>query len=1033
MDIHFNAFISYRHHPDDIQVAKEVHQSLERYHLPRNLKKKLNITGPLRLFRDKEELPITSNLNDDIADALRNSDFLIVICSVHTKESVWVQREIELFLQSHDRSQVLTVLASGEPYDVIPEILLYNDRVDPTTGEIHRELVEPLSCDWRIGKRKAKQEELPRLAAPLLGCAYDELRQRQKQYRTRRLVAAFSVVMAASLGFSGYVLRNSMIIRQKNVEILAQNDRIQAQNVEIQANLDESLRNQSRHLATAAQELLTEGDRLTAITLAAAALPGEDNQRPYVPEAELVLGKALGVYQMSTEWVAVGAVRPGSNTVIEKFWVSEADETLYVYDATDTLTTWDTKTLEKRATLDLGGKILSDLIVLPNGNAVAILGNSNPAIRCFQPDGKLLWQLEETHSVALLGEDTLMVIYYVEGTYDKEMRFLDVNTGLPNGEVLDLEACSGGMSSMYLDQLTWSKEEPVLVRYTNGFETMYQLHDLAENSCVRLPIPEEYIKKVKITDGKVFVLGWYDEDLFMGRFDDSRMNKPVNNRIYCFDTVSGELLWESVITAHAFTDYYTLEKVPGKDWILCQSGATIQMMDIHTGETIGQCKAGNSILSMTFGEEFAVCLLEDGYRCNYTYEKNHCYETRDMENDLVQAVYADGIYTLQYNGTKVTVYRKQCARPDFELSVEGYAYPANFLEHGDLIAVGNAEQIYMLDAKTNTVLWQQPAPGWDLLRFSQDGKTLWCGEYCDTLIAIDTASGKQTILDMKAEADALGARFNNDFFVEEDTLIHTMMNYDTSDKREYLRVKDLETNQQVQIPLNISTEDNRVLFYTTVKKLGQYVWVWTNNGILFEVDLATETYRILGEGIIPRPAVAVSDDGRLAMTLADGIYWITPGGSCRKIVSVDEAKVGRLCFYGDELLVLCDDGYLRRYTLHGTLLSQTAIGINSLFAGQLTSPYEAPEEVNWQFTKDGQLILNAFTVGSVIDCESWELVALMSGFMRFDEAADVFLCYSGENMAGYPRYNTRELLAYAQETLQNFTLTPEQKAAYGIN
>lgn len=1018
MDIHFNAFISYRHHPDDIKVAAQVHRALERYRIPKSLKKKLGITGPMRLFRDKEELPITSNLNDDIRDALRNSDFLIVICSVHTKESVWVQREIELFLTTHDRGRVLTVLASGEPYDVIPEILLYEERVDPVTGQPIRELMEPLSCDWRIGKRKAIQEELPRLAAPLLGCAYDELRQRQKQYRTRRIVAALSVVLAASLGFSGYVLRNSMIIQQKNVEI--------------QANLDESLRNQSRHLATAARELLTEGDRLTAITLAAAALPSEDNVRPYVPQAELVLSEALGVYQMSTEWVSVGAARPGSNTIVEMFWVSEAASTLYIYDSTDTLTTWDTKTLEKRATLDLGDQYLENLIVLPNGNAVAILGLTNPAIRCFQPDGKLLWQLEKTCSVALLGEDTLMVIDYVEGTYDKEMRFLDVNTGLPNREPLDLEAYANGMSSMYLDQLTWSEEESVLVRYTNGTETMYQLHDLQDNRCVSVPIPDEYIKKIKITDGKLFVLGWYDEELFMGRFDDSRMNKPVNNAIYCFDQTSGELLWQSAITAHAFTGYYTLEKVPGKDWILCQSGATIQMMDIHTGETVGQCMAGSSILSMTFGETYALCLLEDGYRCNYTYEKNHCYETRDMENDLVQAVYADGIYTLQYNGTKVTIYRKQSAQPAFVLDVEGYTYPASSLTWGDFVAVRNAEQIYMLNAKTNEVLWQCPGMGWDLLRFSQDGKTLWCGEYNDKLIAIDAASGKQTVIDLDAEAAAMGVTFDDELFVEEDTLIHSMYVYKDSRKTDYLRVKDLHTDHEIQIPLDIATEDESVLYYIPVKKCGQYAWVWSNTGVLFEVDMASETYRVLMEGIPVRPGVAVSDDGKIAMTLADSVYWMTPGGELQKIVSIDDAKAGRLCFYGEELLVLCDDGYLRRFTLGGELLSKTAVGINSLFAGQLVSPYEAPEAVSWQFTQDGQLILNAFAVGSVIDCEHWELIAVMSNFMRFNETENVFLCYTGEVIAGYPRYSTQALLDYAKETLQGFTLSAEQKAAYGI-
>ncbi len=126
MDIHYNAFISYRHHPADIKVAEQIHRGLEHYRVPKALKKARDTK--LRLFRDKEELPITSNLSDDITRALENSDFLIVICSTHTKESLWVQREIETFLQTHDHSRVLTVLVDGEPYDTIPQILCSTEK-----------------------------------------------------------------------------------------------------------------------------------------------------------------------------------------------------------------------------------------------------------------------------------------------------------------------------------------------------------------------------------------------------------------------------------------------------------------------------------------------------------------------------------------------------------------------------------------------------------------------------------------------------------------------------------------------------------------------------------------------------------------------------------------------------------------------------------------------------------------------------------------------------------------------------------------
>ena len=121
---HYNAFISYRHAPLDIKVAEHIHSKLEHFHIPSKIRKKTGMKRIQRIFRDKDELPITSDLSDTISDALIHSDFLIVICSKSTCESAWVKREIEYFLQTHSRDHILAVLAEGEPYEVLPEELL---------------------------------------------------------------------------------------------------------------------------------------------------------------------------------------------------------------------------------------------------------------------------------------------------------------------------------------------------------------------------------------------------------------------------------------------------------------------------------------------------------------------------------------------------------------------------------------------------------------------------------------------------------------------------------------------------------------------------------------------------------------------------------------------------------------------------------------------------------------------------------------------------------------------------------------------
>ena len=94
----YDAFISYRHNDLDSFVAEHLHKELEAFRLPKYLAKQRKAgekTRITRVFRDREELPIASNLSMPIQEALENSEFLIVICTPRLRESVWCQREIE--------------------------------------------------------------------------------------------------------------------------------------------------------------------------------------------------------------------------------------------------------------------------------------------------------------------------------------------------------------------------------------------------------------------------------------------------------------------------------------------------------------------------------------------------------------------------------------------------------------------------------------------------------------------------------------------------------------------------------------------------------------------------------------------------------------------------------------------------------------------------------------------------------------------------------------------------------------------------
>ena len=71
----YDAFISYRHTELDKYIAEKIHKYLEEFKLPNNVKnrEKLKKTRIERVFRDKEELTITNNLEDPIIQALKES------------------------------------------------------------------------------------------------------------------------------------------------------------------------------------------------------------------------------------------------------------------------------------------------------------------------------------------------------------------------------------------------------------------------------------------------------------------------------------------------------------------------------------------------------------------------------------------------------------------------------------------------------------------------------------------------------------------------------------------------------------------------------------------------------------------------------------------------------------------------------------------------------------------------------------------------------------------------------------------------
>ena len=354
----YDAFISYRHSETDQFVAENLHRKLEAFRLPKSIvkqrgadcKKKIE-----RVFRDRDELPLATNLADPITEALQNSEFLIVICSPRLLQSQWCKKEIETFISMHGRERILAVLVEGEPEESFPPELLYREREitgDDGVTRIIKEPVEPLAADVRgRSKReilKKMDEELLRLAAAMFQCGYDDLRQRHREQKMKKLLTASLAASAVFLTFGAISTTMAIRIQAQKEEIRTQAEEITSQKEKIEEQYQAALYTQSLTMAEKSMDLLKEGDRLEAIRIAYEALGTTEDgtPMPVTAEAQYALAESSYLYQDGENYEPMFMLKHNAN--ITHMQVSPNAERLLTIDQYGNLCVWD---IEKRKQL----------------------------------------------------------------------------------------------------------------------------------------------------------------------------------------------------------------------------------------------------------------------------------------------------------------------------------------------------------------------------------------------------------------------------------------------------------------------------------------------------------------------------------------------------------------------------------------------------------------------------------------------------------------------------------------------------------
>ena len=1061
MERHYNAFISYKHSPIDNKVAAEVQTQLERFRIPKAIREKTGIQKIDRIFRDKEELNITSDLNETIETALENSDFLIVICSTHTKESIWVEREIEFFLKTHNRDHIMTVVCEGEPIDVVPEILFYKE-MELMTEDGNVELVkvpmEPLSCDYRMDFRKARKEELPRLAAAILGCGYDDLRQRQRRYRQRRnaiLATAAGVALASLAGYYAYTA------------------------AQIQENLEQALINQSEYLASESQNKMAEGDRMTAMLLAKAALPSEEEDRPVTASAQLALSNALYAYIPqggNMSGASVGVKKSFDHGgVIDMYTMTEDAEYLAVAHSGDSLTIWDFAAGE----VIYEERFNSSFQNMAFTNENTLIFVTDIEILCIDPaTGEHLWSTYHVYdasyngsifrssfvslSLAISPTEPLMAfendntLYFID-TITGELLYTyeEDETGYPEDEQYYLNFSHLTFSpdgkqlagSFTHSSGAYNEKQPFL--YDIGEETMYFVSDYLPRFEAITFTPE----------GNLIVAGSYIADEFSYTMNDYDYFWINEMELCCYAPKEDTLLWN---TSFSFSDYYEETHMVLSEFILeddtvvpalfCGASNTVVAVDLSTGETLSTLNFEDTVLYLEGTSNSAICLLQGG-RIAIGYWNSFIGSTDYSIPNVESATLAPKVLVLPEDSSSLLWYSGDVFDDEWTAFEGENKVNFGYFDSGAdgcCILEGYDDIFYHVDPKTCTVTWTLPMKTDDawyefidydksanqyifyeryngmILRYSAEGELL-----SETYLAVEAYRAPDT-----EAAETLEELFAGYYADDTPALCGNRIYYPirSVETGEFSLV--VEGNDTVTtIPID---NEQSYIQETYPSPQGNYILIRDGNEQYFLADIAAGTAEPtwwsldLQETRIAwsedETMLAASDMNRVRIFRDDTELEIYTNG----VTVID------LEFLGDMLLVVYADGNLIRYNaLDGSYIGQSDISANQGF-----DDYTG---VNWIFTNEDIYVVSIDDTFNLIDPETWSVYNTIGNVIAYDLENELIVVprtlqddeITDENeryeLGYFHLYSAEELVKKAEKALNGKTLTDEQASQYGIS
>ncbi len=1076
MSTHYNAFISYKHEVKDSRIADMIQRELEHYKIPPKIQKATGLKKIERIFRDKNELPITSNLSDTISEALNHSDYLIVICSTKTKESIWVSREIEFFLRTHSKRQVLTVLVDGEPEDVIPPILLSDERtVYNSYGqpEIIRTALEPLSCDYRMPIRRARRQELPRLASTLIGCSYDDLINRQRQYTIRHMTLLFAAAMALSLSF-GIYMYNSRKSIQKNY--LA------------------ALKNQSRYLANESEKLLEDEKRITAIQLALESLPkNKEDLRPIIPEAVGALIKSSYAYVSKTSSTFDTECSYSMLNNISTFDVSDNGTYLAAYDYNSNLSIWNLETNELLySRKNNNGLFGNNIKFLPNNNLLSINGN---VLKCLDISNlSEIWEydfnsssiyfdkisISENGIYVLTDSDEVFYLSMTDGAvidryklptatlpadYNPPQNLSDLDILL--SDTMDLiasmtDAVSDAKNNvyMYISDISVSPDNTKIIYSSSSGLNDYIIgcFDIKTKKVVYSDPNRGIIKNIQWLDNNQLVISVLEPsdnlNSSIGNFKILISNKT---NIYCFDSSDMSEKWHNDIITNEPSINDGFLSFEDSHKLAFYTGDAFKMMNSNNGQDIYSGEVNEAIIFAYKNNKNTepIFITRSGSLAfpNYSDKLDSISVIQSFSSNLDLAEVSNGkIYVHQMNSSEILSYSpniyddnwKEIKNEDSKLSTTPYNYYIS----------GNA-LIYYKAENNSLIIINLSSEDYRSIQIPMDTSTYYSshilGVYDNkiyisyfsenyTLLEIDIISGKttdRTISKTNPECESLLGNNGTEFTYigKNSKYTDTLFYYDIKEQKskEYPLdfLKNSNTSDEAPESINslVYLSDKDTVLYYSDKSI--YMTNLTNQSTTTIATPDSWNGTSFIEALDEINLFAVSDNNQILLlnTNGDVTTRIHPNGG----------QPYGIKYYSDKhqnfLLVLCEDGSIQRFNLeNGAFEGSTSISF-------YTNDISDSSGNNISFIQDestSRLYIVFPNITNVIDTESWIGLFSVDNCLGYHKNSDRFITYSSfmsndVRLGYFNQYTLDELKERARNLLHGSELSQEQKSKYGID